>query len=241
LYQRLTGHKMPLLFPKISGRQGGFMAATNNITRIVQRVFILLLIFASSAGWARYEIHNASNSTLKFDTLDAVRGTWKTWNIFPNQTREFQWESGVKSGKVRIATENRGFVEYDVHAGKRYSFVWDQRKSVWDMRTVGGLANAPQQVAAPVKATWALENRTNEKLVFQTREPKDANWREQSAFPNEHKSFHFSPGVTQGRIRIATKDRGYVEYDIRAGWRYSIIWDKNKAVWDFRTERRGPA
>ena len=144
------------------------------------------------------------------------------------------------SGKVRIATENRGFVQYDVYEGKRYSFVWDKNKGVWDMRTTGTLAaaNAPAPAAA-TKATWSLQNQTNEKLVFQSREPNDANWREQSAFPHENKSFYFSPGVTQGKIRIATQNRGYVEYDIRAGWRYSIVWDKNKSVWDFRTVYKG--
>jgi hypothetical protein len=133
-------------------------------------------------------------------------------------------------------------VQYDVYEGKRYSFVWDKNKGVWDMRTIGTLAaatNAPAPAAA-TNATWSLQNRTNEKLVFQTRESNSANWREQSAFPNENKSFHFSPGVTQGKIRIATQNRGHVEYDIRAGWRYSIIWDKNKSVWDFRTVQKGP-
>ena len=174
--------------------------------------------------------------------MDAVRGTWKSWSIYPNQTQEFHWESGTKSGKVRIATENRGYVEYSVYEGNRYSFVWDKNKNVWDMRTIGKLANVPNAAPAPVAAkgpTWSLENRSNETLKFQTREPADSTWRDQSAFPNENKSFYFSPGVRQGRIRIATQNRGHVEYDIRAGWRYSIVWDKNKAVWDFRTVHKG--
>ena len=210
-----------------------------NLRQILRRCGFFVLVWltvVSGAGWARYEIHNASNANLNFETLDAARGTWRSWSISPNQTREFQWQSGA-SGKVRIATQNRGHVEYVVHDGNRYRFVWDNNKGVWDMRTTGKLANTAPPAAA--KATWSLNNRTNEALRFQTKEPVDSVWRDQSAFPNETKSFHFSPGVTQGRIRIATKERGFVEYDIRAGWRYSIIWDKNKGVWDFRTVHRG--
>jgi len=210
------------------------------MTAALRIILFALLIATSSLGWARYEIRNTSNTTLKFETMDAARGTWKSWSIYPNQTQEFHWESGTKSGKVRIATENRGYVEYSVYDGNRYSFVWDKNKNVWDMRTIGKLANAPKPAPAAAKGpTWSLENRSNETLKFQTREPADNTWRDQSAFPNENKSFYFSPGVSQGRIRIATQNRGYVEYDIRAGWRYSIIWDKSKAVWDFRTVHKG--
>jgi hypothetical protein len=196
---------------------------------------------ASGIGWARYEIINGSNATLNFETLDPVRGTWRSWSIYPNQTREFKWESGVQSGKVRIATQNRGYVQYNIYEGNRYRFIWDNNKGVWDMRTAGSLAQAAPSAASPAttQATWSLLNRTNEALKFQTREPGDNSWRDQSAYPHQTKSFTFSPGVTQGKIRIATRDRGFVEYDIRAGWRYSIIWDKNKGVWDFRTVHKG--
>jgi hypothetical protein len=142
---------------------------------------------------------------------------------------------------VRIGTENRGYVQYTVHEGNRYSFVWDANKGVWDMRTTGklGLGGTPGTAPAVTKATWVLENRTNQSLRFQTREPQDGTWRDQSAFPNETKSFYFSPGVRGGKIRIATQNRGFVEYDIHAGWRYSMVWDQNKGVWDFRTLQRG--
>lgn len=215
-----------------------------NTNQIVMRL-LRLALFAwlaalSVSSWAYYEIRNASNITLKFDTLDPVRGTWRTWEIYPNQTREFRWENSARSGSVRIGTENRGYVQYTVHEGNRYSFVWDANKGVWDMRTTGrlGLGGVPPAAPSTVKAIWTLENRTNESLRFQTREPNDTTWRDQSAFPNETKSFHFSPGVRQGRIRVGTQNRGYVEYDIRAGWRYSMVWDKNKGVWDFRTLQR---
>lgn len=198
------------------------------------------LAVVSITGWAFYEIRNASNITLKFDTLDPARGTWRTWEIYPNQTREFRWENTARSGQVRIGTESRGYVQYTVHEGNRYSFVWDANKGVWDMRTTGklGLGGQPAPVPSTAKATWVLENRNNQSLRFQTREPNDANWRDQSANPNETKSFYFSPGIRQGRIRISTENRGYVEYDIRAGWRYSMVWDQNKGVWDFRTLQR---
>jgi hypothetical protein len=83
-----------------------------------------------------------------------------------------------------------------------------------------------------------LQNRTNETLNFQTREPNSGSWRNQSAYPHESKTFRFSPGVMHGRMRISTRDRGFVEYDIRAGWGYSLVWDKHKHVWDFRTVHR---
>lgn len=94
------------------------------------------LAIVSTTGWAFYEIRNASNITLKFDTLDRVRGTWRSWEIYPNQTREFRWENAAGSGTVRIGTENRGYVQYTVHEGNRYSMVWDQNKGVWDFRTL---------------------------------------------------------------------------------------------------------
>ncbi len=213
------------------------MTKRQGLLRMWSFFVVAWLIVASSAGWARYEIHNGSNTTLNFQTLDPGRDTWHSWSIYPNQTRAFQWQSAA-SGKVRIATQNRGYVEYDIHDGNRYRFIWDSNKGIWDMRTTAKLANAAPPAAAQA-ATWSLHNRSNEALRFQTREPADKAWRDQSASPRETKNFHFSPGVTHGRVRIATQDRGFVEYDVRAGWRYSIIWDKNKGVWDFRTVHRG--
>ncbi len=194
--------------------------------------------FASTAGWAQhYEIFNTSNTTLTFETMDPGRGTWVSHSIYPHESKRYRWRSGDR-GRVRIATRNHGYVEYDVYEGNQYKFVWDNNKSMWDMRTTRRApVGAPEPAVA--RASWSLENRTNEALRFETREPRDNTWRNQSAFPHENKRFSFSPGVTRGRIRIATRERGFVEYDVRAGWRYSIVWDKNKGVWDFRTTYRG--
>jgi hypothetical protein len=40
-----------------------------------------------------------------------------------------------------------------------------------------------------------------------------------------------------GKIRIATTDRGYVEYDVQAGGNYSVIWNRQSGMWDVRTRR----
>lgn len=56
-----------------------------NCSRVIGcllRVVLLSWLAATSViGWAFYEIRNASNIMLKFDTLDPVRGTWRTWEI----------------------------------------------------------------------------------------------------------------------------------------------------------------
>ncbi|MEQ1772405.1 MAG: hypothetical protein ABL891_01365 [Burkholderiales bacterium] len=218
------------------------MASQRRVLRMWGFFILAWMLLASGTGWARYEINNGSNATLNFETLDPARGTWRSWSIYPNQTRDFQWQSGA-SGKVRIATQNRGFVEYDIYDGNRYKFIWDNNKGVWDMRATGKLANAAPPAAAQAtpatQASWSLHNRTNETLRFQTLDPARGTWRDQSMFPNETKSYTFNPGVTQGKFRVATQNRGFVEYEMRAGWRYSIIWDKNKGVWDFRTVHKG--
>jgi hypothetical protein len=200
-------------------------------------LFFVVVVLASGTGWAQYyEVFNASNTTLTFETMDPARGTWMSHSIYPHESRRYQWKSGDR-GRVRIATQNQGYVEYDVYEGNQYRFIWDNNKRMWDMRTARRAANAPPP-AQPQQAIWSLLNRTNETLQFETREPADTTWRAQSVFPNENKRFHFSTGVTRGKIRIATRERGFVEYDIRAGWRYSIVWDKAKGVWDFRTVYR---
>jgi len=48
----------------------------------------------------------------------------------------------------------------------------------------------------------------------------------------------FTSGTRTGKIRVATKGRGYVEYDVHAGWKYNLLWDATKGVWDFRTTLR---
>ena len=95
-----------------------------------------VMLFASSTGWAQYyEIFNSSNATLKFETMDPARGTWITHSIYPHESRQYRWRSGDR-GRVRIATKNHGYVEYDVYEGNQYKFLWDPNKGVWDFRTV---------------------------------------------------------------------------------------------------------
>jgi hypothetical protein len=91
---------------------------------------------APPGGFAAYELHNATNQALTFDTFDPGRGNWRPHTIQPNENRRMAWHSGSNVGRIRIATTGRGFVEYDVRAGWRYSVVWSNRKGMWDVRTL---------------------------------------------------------------------------------------------------------
>ena len=89
------------------------------------------------SGFAAYELHNNTRQTLTFDTYDlGFKGNWRTHTIRPGESRRMAWHSGSDVGKLRIATQGRGFVEYNVRAGWGYDMVWDQRKGMWDLRTL---------------------------------------------------------------------------------------------------------
>jgi hypothetical protein len=242
----------------------------STILRAMAWMLLCLPALAAAQGAPQYELHNTSNETLTFSTMDPARGSWKEQTIHPNERKSYVWRSGAHQGKIRIATEGRGHVEYDVRAGHRYAVVWDERKGVWDFRSRGTMADAggngaqppagrghaqPQQAwgqpqgygqvqhastgAQPQQASWSLYNRSNERLEFQTLDPARGTWRNQVTHPHQQASFTFSPGMTAGKIRVATTDRGYVEYDVYAGGNYNLIWDRNKGMWDLRTVRNG--
>ena len=87
-------------------------------------------------AYAAYELQNITNQALTFETYDPVRNSWRTHTIGPNENRRMAWHSGTNVGRIRIATSGRGFVEYDVRAGWRYSVVWSNHKQMWDVRTL---------------------------------------------------------------------------------------------------------
>ena len=62
-------------------------------------------------------------------------------------------------------------------------------------------------------------------------------WRDQTIYPNQPASYTMAGNA--GKFRISTQGRGFVEYAVRAGWRYNIVWDNNKGTWDLRTLQRG--
>ena len=183
-----------------------------------------------------WSVTNTSNQTLKFETFEPARGTWKAQTIYPNQP--VSYTMAASTGKFRIATQNRGFVEYQVKAGGRYTLGWDQNKGVWDLK-LASRAPAANVAPATAAAAYELKNSSNQTLNFETLDPARGTWKKQTAYPNENKSMTFSPGVRSGKIRIATQGRGYVEYDVHAGWKYNLVWDQGKGVWDFRTLSRG--
>lgn len=203
--------------------------------RLLLCLALLLTPFAALAqSWG---LTNTSNQTLKFETFEPARGTWKQQTIYPNQPMNFTM--GSATGKFRIATQNRGYVEYQVRAGGNYTVGWDNAKGVWDMKLAG---SAPANNAAPTTqglASYELKNSSNQTLKFDTLDPSRGTWKTQTAYPNEVKSFTFAPGVRNGKIRISTQNRGHVEYDVHAGWKYNLLWDNAKGVWDFRTLSRG--
>ncbi len=86
--------------------------------------------------YTSYKLLNASNDAVSFETLDPARGTWRKQDMYPNQTKSFTMSPGISVSKIRIATDGRGFVEYDMRLGWSYKIVFDTRKGVWDIRTV---------------------------------------------------------------------------------------------------------
>ncbi|MES2946839.1 MAG: hypothetical protein V4772_28570 [Pseudomonadota bacterium] len=211
------------------------------------RFFVFLSLFLSlvssgvhaqtAMGWT---VRNISNQTLDFETFSHDRGTWKKQQIFPNQSVKYSMTS--PTGKFRITTENRGFVEYQVKDGGSYSLGWDKAKGVWDMKTVAGATgnSAPVNKAANLAALSAFEvhNKSNNLISFETLDPTRNTWVKQTINANEKKSLTLSPGVAMGKIRVSTENRGFVQYDVRPSWKYSLVWDAAKGVWDFRTVQK---
>jgi len=205
---------------------------------------VLALVLAPFASPAHAQqagawvLHNASNQTLSFDTLDPARGTWKAQQVYPNQDKTFYMSPGATGGKFRIATTGRGYVEYNVVAGGRYRVVFDRNKGVWDLRTDLPPVNPPPGMAPPAASAYELRNLSNQTISFDTLDPARGTWRPQTIMPNASKRMVWSSGSTGGKIRIATDGRGHVEYDLRAGMRYDIVWNPNKRVWDVRSAGR---
>jgi hypothetical protein len=93
----------------------------------------IALLSGITFAQATWNLTNISNQTLKFDTFDAARGSWKPQTVSPHQPLDYSISGNT--AKFRIATQNRGFVEYKVVAAGRYTLGWDQNKGVWDFRT----------------------------------------------------------------------------------------------------------
>jgi len=209
-----------------------------------------------SAQQPMYEIHNAGDQQVTFFTMDPARGTWKTQYLQPNERKNLVWHSGAYQGKIRIGTEGRGHVQYDVQAGHKYAIVWSERKGVWDIASRGTMVQQGVSMNTPPAsnhggqravgyaatqqqlASWSLHNRSNERIEFQTLDPARGTWKNQVSFPHQTSPYTMTPGVTSGKIRIATTNRGYVEYDVHAGGNYSIVWNRQSEMWDVRTRRR---
>jgi hypothetical protein len=258
---------------------------------MLSRLLFLLFILCSTLANAQqnsWGLTNTSNANLSFETFDPARGTWKAQSIYPNQSVNYSMSPGVTAGKFHIETKGRGFVEYQVLAGKKYTIGWNPAKDMWDMkfapgydawhspnsdneRNAGNAGNNRRDhardnwqdngngngngngggggervrgdsagVGASQHATsYKLSNASNEKLDFETLDLARGTWKKQDIFPNQTKAFTMSPGTSVGKIRIATDGRGFVEYDMRLGWSYQVLFDNRKGVWDVRTLQRG--
>lgn len=104
--------------------------------------FLLLLPLGAQAQYPTYTLFNDTNEVLNFETLDPGRGTWKNQSANPHERKTFSMTSGITSGKIRIATVSRGYVEYDVYSGGSYKLIWDTQKGMWDFRSEKTAATA---------------------------------------------------------------------------------------------------
>lgn len=81
-----------------------------------------------------FELYNASNQMLNYETFDPSRGHWRPRTLGPGQVEYIAFRGGYNEGKIRVGTQGRGFVEYTVQEGRRYELVWDNNKRAWDVR-----------------------------------------------------------------------------------------------------------
>ncbi|TAN46842.1 MAG: hypothetical protein EPN21_19350 [Methylococcaceae bacterium] len=112
---------------------------------MLRRICLILWLVLPLGAWAQYPTYtlfNDTNEALNFETLDPGRGTWKSQTTNPHEKKSFSMTSGIPSGKIRIATTSRGYVEYDVYAGGSYRLIWDAQKGMWDFRSIKSAAPA---------------------------------------------------------------------------------------------------
>jgi hypothetical protein len=83
-----------------------------------------------------FQIYNASNQVLNFETFDPSRGHWRPRTLGPGQVDHIAFRGGYSEGRIRVATQGRGYVEYTVQEGRRYELIWDQYKRAWDVRRI---------------------------------------------------------------------------------------------------------
>ena len=95
------------------------------------------------------------------------------------------------------------------------------------------LALAPLATWAQ-NSTWVLTNISNQTLRFETLHPASQAWQPQVIEPNRRTNYTFSSGYSEGKFRIATPGRGFVEYKVRGGYQYTVGWDQGKGVWDLK-------
>lgn len=202
---------------------------------VVRMLFFMLVLFApltAHAGYA-WNLTNTSNSKLNFETLDPARGTWKSQMIYPHQSVKYTMRSA--EAKFRISTQNRGYFTYRIYAGGSYNLGWNSTKGIWELTSAAPSYNRRQAS----RASFELYNASSRQLKFDTLDFSRGTWKGQVINANQTKTYTFSAGTRTGKIRIATTGRGNVEYDTRAGWKYKILWDDNKGVWDVRTVSQG--
>ena len=83
-------------------------------------------------------------------------------------------------------------------------------------------------------STWGLTNQSPNTLRFETLHPASQAWQPQVIEANKRMNYTFASGYTEGKFRIATPGRGFVEYRVRGGNQYTVGWDQAKGVWDLK-------
>ncbi|WP_338848176.1 hypothetical protein V8J88_04965 [Massilia sp. W12] len=206
----------------------------------ISAIWLLLccLVWPAQAQQATWSLRNTSNLTLHFETFDYQRGTWKQQVIYPNQTVNYSLSHGTSEGKFHINTQDRGFVEYRVEAGQSYTVGWDQQKGVWDLKFAHAARPDVNAQARSAQPQYSVYNASDSALTFETMDLARGTWRQQSLQSGESKNFTMSSGDVPGKIRIFTDGRGHVEYDVRNGWKYKVLWSQQKGVWDFMTVQK---
>jgi len=84
------------------------------------------------------------------------------------------------------------------------------------------------------QSTWELANISNQTLRFETLHPASQAWQPQVIEPGRRLNYTFTSGYTEGKFRIFTPNRGYVEYKVHGGRQYTLGWNNGRGLWDLK-------
>jgi hypothetical protein len=122
---------------------------------------IMLLSTCARAQQPSYSLFNDTNDLVVVRTFLASRGSWINHNLTPHQNQTLTLPSNEPYGKVRVDTQGKGYVEYDVSTGNAYRIYFNPNKQVLDLtparqsQPIPPVAPPPPMVPPPMPPKMA--------------------------------------------------------------------------------------